>query len=392
MHAGGQYIYHTIRSLTERGHRVHVLCYTRDETKEQIASLAETCQSLTLVTPAYTLQQKNARFWYDGWRRPWTLGRRAHLETRAHIRNICQKLTVDVIHLAWTETGRYLDAISPGVGAVLGTMDVEYLVRPREVNLYPAGLARWRALYLAGQVIRGERHYVQRAGVTLACSEADHMHLANLGDAGRIHVVHPWIDSVSVHNIDRDKIMPGRLSFMGAMDRFANVAAARFLLKRVWPVVQAEYTTATLYIIGVNPPESLRREAENTPRVQVTGFAPDMAAEWASTDVAVSPSLIGGGLVTKVAQPMAAGRPVVTTTLGNEGVAAPAGIAVEVADDATAFAGAVLRLLRDREHWTRMAAAGRHHVLAKLNWETSLENLETAYVDAIRRAREVTQG
>ncbi len=83
---------------------------------------------------------------------------------------------------------------------------------------------------------------------------------------------------------------------------------------------------------------------------------------------------------------MAAGRPVVTTTLGNEGVAAPVGIAVEVADDAPRFADAVRRLLTDRAHRARLAEAGRQHVRQTLDWSNSLERLETAYATAKERA------
>jgi glycosyltransferase involved in cell wall biosynthesis len=386
MHAGGQHLYHTVRCLAGRGHTLHVLCYGREEPAEHVRVLAAHCASLHVLTPAYTSRQKVARLRNGGWRDPWTLGRRTHHEARAMIWSICGEHDIDVVHLAWTEMVRYLGTVPRGVGTVLGTMDVESAVRPREVRLVPLGRRWWEALK-ACRLIAAERQALSRVDVTLACSEADRAQLARIGGTDRVRVVHPWVDVQAVCRIGPEPLVPGRLTFMGAMDRLANVAAARFLVDAVWPRVRAAHPVATLRIVGVDPPPSLLRCAEGDARLMVTGFVPDLAAEWAQTDVAVSPSLIGGGLVTKVAQPMAAGRPVVTTSLGNEGVGAPVGTAVEVADDAPSFAAAVQRLLVDRDRWARLAAAGRRHALERFDWGTSMQRLEAAYVVAAARAR-----
>jgi len=382
-HAGGQHFYHTIRSLSERGHRVHVLCYGRHEPEAQVAASRAVCDSLQVVTPAYSWRAKAERFWDGGWRRPWEIGRRTHIQMRTLIQAIGRERGVDVVHLAWTEMGRYLDAIPAGAGTILGTQDAQYLVRPREAQLHPTAWARWRAGRIARHLIRAERRYARRADVVLASSNADRNHLACLGEANRIQVVRPWIDADAMRAVDQENIVPGRLTFMGAMDRMANVAAAGFLIEKVWPLISGAQANTTLAIVGANPPARLRHLAKRETRVIVTGEVPDLAAEWAATDVAVSPSLIGGGLLIKVAQPMAAGRPVVTTTLGNEGVAAPVGSAVKVADDARGFAAAVLRLLKERDEWARVAAAGRRHVLEQMDWQDGLDSLEAAYAAAV---------
>jgi glycosyltransferase involved in cell wall biosynthesis len=386
-HAGGQHYYHTTRTLTERGHAVHVLCYGRGESPEEIESLAAACESLTVISPAYRWVQKLDHVRRGGWRRPWRLGHQTHYAMRGQIRTLCHAHRIDVVHCAWTETGRYMDAVPDGIGTVLGTMDVEYRVRPREVAFFPRGWARWQAGRRARSLIRGERRWVRQAGATLVCSAADRDDLIALGASpDRVFVVPPWIDAETMSAIPPESAIPGRLVFMGALDRIANGAAARFLIENVWPPLRARHPDATLRFVGAHPPDMLRRAADRDPRLIVTGCVPDIAAEWAAADIAVSPSRIGGGLLIKVAQPMAAGRPVVTTTAGNVGVAAPVGIAVEVADDAPRFADAVTRLLTDRAHYTRLADAGRQHVRQTLDWSNSVERLETAYVMAKERA------
>lgn len=387
-HAGGETLYHTVRSLVERGHELHLLCYGRGESAEQRAAAAQLCASLQVITPAYSLQAKLASFLHGGWRQPWLLGRRTHTQMRCEIEARCRSSAIEVVQFFWTEMGRYLDAVVPnagpaGLGTVLSTLDVEARVRPRELALLPHGPARWMATAQTRCLIRDEQRYVAAAGAVTVCSAADRAQLARFGAPERIFVTPPWLDLAALQAVTPERVIPGRLTFMGALDRVANAAAARFLLTEVWSRIRRAHPTATLHFVGAAPPEWLRRAAASDPRVQVTGWAPDLVEVWAQTDIAVSPSLTGGGLLLKVAQPMAAGRPVVTTTLGNEGTAAPEG-AIAIADDPADFAQEVLRLLEDRAYWERLAQAGRRHIAATMDWESSIDEMEAA-LGAARR-------
>lgn len=381
-HAGGDTLFHIVRSLVERGHTIHMLCYGRGESTDQVATIARLCTSLEVVTPAYSISAKVSSFVNGGWRRPWLLGRRANAEVRRLLGRRCIQSHIDVVHLVWTEMGRYLDAVPCGVGTVLGTLDVESRVRAREVPLHPLPFARWATAWRTHRLIRAERHYVAAADAVTVCSPADREQLATLCGSERIHVVPPWLDAEAYRAIEPGRVVPGRLTFVGALDRIANAAAVRFLITDVWPRVRAAHPAATLNIVGANPPRWLCCFSNHDPSTVVTGWVPDLPEVWAQTDVAVCPSLVGGGLLLKVAQPMCAGRPVVTTALGNEGVAAPSG-ALAVADSPEAFAAAVLRLLADRALWTRMAQAARQHIAAIMDWEMGMRSLETAYASAI---------
>ncbi len=374
-HAGGQHLYHMLESLVERGHTVHLLGYGRGETAEEMADLTALCASLTVLSPAYSWRQKLASF-RDHWTHPWQLGQRTHAEARQHIRRICEQ--IDVVHFAWTEMGRYLDAVPDHVGTVLGSLDVEYLVRSREVALSPPGWAKLKVARRARQLKQIEQSAVPTADQTVVCSEADRAHLAHFVTPERIHVVRPWINEEAMRAITPETVVPGRLVMVGALDRIANEAAARFLTEQVWGIVRKSHAGATLRVVGANPPRWLRRRAEDDPRLTVTGWVPSLVAEWAAADIALAPSLIGGGLLVKVAQPMAAGRPVITTRLGAEGIGAPPG-AICLAEDARSFASAVQRLLEDRDEWARIAAAGRGHIVDHFNWSESMDALEAVY-------------
>lgn len=414
-HAGGQYLFHMVRSLTERGHTVRMICYGRGESQVEVQALADHVASLEIATPAYTWRQKVQRLVQGGWRAPWQWGRRTHAEVRASIRahtcraechsassgaHVLEKThsarnpewhsaslcSVDVVHLIWTEMGRYLDAVPSHVATVLTTQDVERRVRPREAALLPPGRARRQARRRARQLIAIERRAVRAVDVLTAVSDADRAALSRLaGD--RIFVTPPWLDREALLQINPETVVPGRLTFMGALDRAANVVSVRFLLDEIWPRIRAARPNTTLWIVGAHPPRWMTTRAEQDTRLVVTGWLDTLPGVWAETDVAVCPSLVGGGLLLKVAQPLLAGRPVVTTTLGNEGVAAPVD-AIAAADTPSDYAAAVLALLDDRARWRRQAEAGRAHARVSLDWEHTLDALEAAYAAARRRCEE----
>ena len=132
-------------------------------------------------------------------------------------------------------------------------------------------------------------------------------------------------------------------------------------------------------------PQPRVQELARDPTVTVAGYVPDLREPYARCHVAIAPILAGGGVMNKVIDAMAAGRPVVSTTTGNEGVAAPPGQAVLVADEPQAFTDHVVDLLRDDLLWTRIAQAGRAHVQQTYDWERNVSQLELLYRQHVRR-------
>ncbi len=387
LHAGGQHLYHLMHDLSPH-HELHLLAYGRGESAEQLVAIRGLCASITIITPAYTWRQKlgEAR---RGWRHPHKLGRRTHLEMRDAIRHICESAQIEVAHLAWTEMACYLDVIPAQVGIVVHLHDIEAVVRPRELNLYPFGLAKFQAMRRTHKLIRLEQLAMQRADQLVVCSETDRAWLLDKIDPRRVSVAPVWSE-LAWNPLPIEPIVPGRLVFFGAMDRIANRAAAEFLIREVFPLVIAEYPSATLRIAGANPSSKWVRQTADHPQITITGYVSNIAAEWAAADVAVLPSLVGGGQVTKIMQAMAARRPVVTTPFGNEGIGAPIGTAVELGRDAEDFAAAVLRLLRDRWYWDTIASGGYEFVRQRFDWQTSIHTFEAAYRAALATQREST--
>jgi glycosyltransferase involved in cell wall biosynthesis len=148
--------------------------------------------------------------------------------------------------------------------------------------------------------------------------------------------------------------------FAGAMDSRSNIDGIRFLMDEVWPIVGAARPDARMAVVGRNPPATLVAEASKRGLPwRFTGFVDDMRPEVLAGDISVIPLRVGSGTRLKTFEAMALGRPVVSTTLGVEGLDVVPGRHCLVADSPEDLAGEIIRLLADAELRTRIAGAAR---------------------------------
>src|SRR5437879_6239199 len=177
---------------------------------------------------------------------------------------------------------------------------------------------------------------------------------------------------------------PGSILFMGTLKYRPNIDAVTFLLDGVLPDVRRSCPDAVLTLVGDGEGADLERFRR--PGVVVTGRVPDVRPYLAGAAVTVVPVRIGGGTRLKVVEALAMGKAVVSTSLGCEGLAVRSGEHVLLADDASGFAGAIVRLLAEPQDARRMGLAGRKLVVEHYSWARACAVLEGLY-DSIDRDR-----
>jgi glycosyltransferase involved in cell wall biosynthesis len=146
--------------------------------------------------------------------------------------------------------------------------------------------------------------------------------------------------------------------FVGAMYRDANVDAVRWFHGEILPRVRVEIGEVRFTIAGAGPPAEIQRLA-TSPGVEVTGFVESLEPLYARATVFAAPLRIAGGIAGKTLDALAAGCPVVTTTIGNDGIGATPGQHLLIADSPADFAAAVTRLLRDPAERDRLGESAR---------------------------------
>ncbi len=137
------------------------------------------------------------------------------------------------------------------------------------------------------------------------------------------------------------------LLFLGAMDRGPNVKSALYFWNKILPLVRQDVPDVKFVIVGSRPLPEVRALAEKDEHTVVTGFVEDIEKYYKTATVFVAPLLTGGGIIVKTLDALAAGTPVVTTSIGNEGIGAKPGEHLLVGDTPASFAAQVVLLLCD---------------------------------------------
>jgi glycosyltransferase involved in cell wall biosynthesis len=185
----------------------------------------------------------------------------------------------------------------------------------------------------------------------------------------------------------------GTIVFTGAMDWRANIDGVAFLMDEVWPLIAAARPEADMVVVGRNPPEALIAEARarNLPW-RFTGFVDDIRPYVSASHVYVIPLRVGSGTRIKAFEAMAMGRPVVSTTVGVEGLDVTPGEHFLAADSAADFAAAILRLLANADLRGALARAARARVEARFSWSHVARQFESICMRALARRCESGTG
>lgn len=146
--------------------------------------------------------------------------------------------------------------------------------------------------------------------------------------------------------------------YVGSMSYYPNVDAVRFLIDEMYRPIRQEVVDVQFQIVGHDPPRQIQ-ELARLPGVEVTGTVPEVRPYYDRATVFVVPLRLGGGTRLKIVEAMAMGLPVVSTSVGAEGLDVQHEQNILLADDAASFSKQVLRLLSDRELRSRIAEGGQ---------------------------------
>jgi GT2 family glycosyltransferase/glycosyltransferase involved in cell wall biosynthesis len=303
-----------------------------------------------------------------------------------------QRLGVEMLHAPWAadapgwlrEHGHMLDAVvlsrhyvasaflplvrehARRARVVFDTVDLHYLREQRAAELEGSAAlaARARATREA------ELRLVRDCDVTVVVSPVERELLMREAPGARVEVLS------NVHEVAGLRApFAARegLWFVGGFQHPPNVDAVLWFLEAVWPRVEAALPDVRFHVVGSRMPDDLRALADA--RVEVHGFVEDLDRFLDGCRLSIAPLRYGAGVKGKVNMAMAHGQPVVATPMAVEGMHVVAGDDVLVADDAAAFADAIVRAYTDEALWSRLSANGLANVARHFSFDAAREAL-----------------
>ncbi len=211
----------------------------------------------------------------------------------------------------------------------------------------------------------------------LVVSEIDRLRCERARPGARVMLVPNGVDCAAVRPKAPHGDSPPTLLFTGDMGFAPNVDAALLLATHVFPEVRRRYGDAQLRLVGRNPSRALL--ALSQPGLTVTGEVPDMVPHLHAATVYVAPHFTGAGTRTKLLEAMAAGLPIVTTSIGIEGIEARHEREVLIADTPAALCRAALGLLDQPGRRAQIGEAARKLAEGRYDWSSCLEPLAGLY-------------
>lgn len=193
-------------------------------------------------------------------------------------------------------------------------------------------------------------------------------------DSGNIKVLGNGLDMDAFYPRTDLRLTPPVLLFAGVMDYEPNIDAVVWFVEHCWPTIRKEYVGARFIIAGMNPVDSVRKLTEHK-GVEVTGFVDDILAYFHQATVFVAPFRLARGVQNKVLQAFACSLPVVSTSMGAEGIDCVEGRHFLVANSASEFIDAVIKVMRNQDEANRLADEALALIKDKYSWEGQLSPL-----------------
>jgi glycosyltransferase involved in cell wall biosynthesis len=368
-------IYELIRHLAQRGHQAALLGFGSPQSADELRAHAGLTWAKAIPRDTATQLLPAAMNLFSSL--PYTAEKYRSGEMAQAVRTALQEELFDLVQLENTHMGHYLRVVQKSnKPSILRLHNVESLLAERYARTAAPPL-NWYVAIQARRMRRFETWASEQASLCLAITEPD---------ADRVRKMAPDAQvAVSPAGVDLERYSPrpmseepGTVVFVGALDWPPNVDGIRWFRSKIWSRISQVEPTARWIVVGKSPPADILHWPEEDRNIQVTGYVEDVRPYLHSAAVVIVPLRSGGGMRLKILEAMAAGKAVVSTPMGVEGIPARNGEDIVLANADRSFGVEVIRLLQDAAERKRIAKAAR--ALAEgFGWNRIAAALEAEY-------------
>jgi glycosyltransferase involved in cell wall biosynthesis len=368
----------TIRALASE-HDVLVLSYVRNEAEQaSVAELRRMCGGVEAVPFRRSrISDLRCAAGCAAFGRSFIVSRDFRREMLDRFRHVAREFRPDVVHIDHLQMAQFVDLDGP-YRTVLDEHNVESMIVKRISQTASSRMMRAYARLEWPKLLRFELDACRRADLVLTVSDEDARTLKSF-DARleSVAAVPIGVDVSSIPVVDRN---PGsrNILFLGTMYWPPNIDCVLYFCREILPIVRKKLPDCTFTIAGQRPPRAIQRLASE-PGVRVTGYVSDAREPAADCGVFVVPLRSGSGVRVKILNAMAMGLPVVSTSIGAEGLAVRHGEHLLIANSPIDFASAVVDVLTDSSLADKLGRKGRELVEREYSWEVVARRLLSLY-------------
>lgn len=299
--------------------------------------------------------------------RPYSVDRHVSAEFKAKVREILGRERFDLVHCEWTPYIEAMQGLTDRCPTVLSAHNVEAQIWKLYLQTETNPLKREYIRIQHRKFERFEREAARACECVTAVSQQDADVFRSHGCAN-VRVIPNGVDEAYFH-VRPDPIRPRSMVFTGSMDWRPNQDGIAHFLAEIFPRIRTLVPDVSLRIVGRNPPSWLADMAAHMPDVTMTGTVDDVRPFIAESALYIVPLRVGGGSRLKILEALAMGKPVLSTTIGAEGLLLDDGEHLILRDSPQEFAEIAALALREPEKFEALGVRGREKVLEFYTWD-----------------------
>ena len=360
-------------------HEVTLVSFVRGDQSADVKHLQQYCKVV------HTVEMKRSKL-ADGvamlrsfaTSQPWMMVRDDRAEMRALIDCLCSKQQFDIAHADQHNMAQYAERVT-GARKVLDTHNALWLLYKRLSETMTSGLQKplltrdWRLLK------KYEGRICREFDGLLAVSAEDQAALEEAAEQKLNAVVIPIaVDTDEVTYVQRNA-NADHILHIGTMYWPPNIDGIRWFVQEVYPLICAQKPGVQFDVVGARPPQELTALNTQGLGINVTGYVEDPLPYLQQAGLMVVPLRAGGGMRVKILNALSQGLPIVTTTIGCEGIAVEHGQHVLIADSPQDFAQAVITLLENKLLADELGRKGRALIQTTYDYRVACRKIELAY-------------
>jgi len=368
-------IYHLAKRLATR-HELHLVTFLQDKTDLQyLPELKQIFKEIHLV-PLSRLQSYGNSLMAFFHKEPFQV-RYFHSKAMAEkITWLRQQHRYDAVHVQHLRMAQYW-ADYKDTPRILDLPDAYSLYWKRRVNGARGLLKAFNRM--EQRRVSAYEQVLKAYELSLVCSREDLSYLEQEQGIGNVRLLPNGVDldtfSADAHDYTQNKT----ILFTGNMDYAPNVDAVLYFVREIFPLIREQAPGVEFVIAGQRPVKKVQALAAAD--IRVTGFVKDLAEWYARAAIVVAPLRFGAGTQNKVLEAMAMGVPVVSRSIGFNGLNIASGEGVVLATETQSFADTCLALLQSQDYRQRVGAAGRQAIRSQFDWNVVAALLEQYFME-----------